>query len=123
MHESFLQNIKFDNNQYSVKLSWREHHQILPDNFELSINRLVSTVKSLHKTPELLEEYNKVIQDQLEQAIVEEIKPNTEHVEPGNVCYLSHHAVVKKEAVTTKLRVVMDATGQCKGFCRYAKPQ
>ena len=97
VHESFLQNIKFDNSQYSVKLPWREHNQILPDNFELSVNRLVSTVKCLHKTPELLEEYNKVIQDQLEQGIMEKIKPNIEHVEPGNVHYLSHHAVVRKE--------------------------
>ena len=112
VHELFLQNIKFDNNQYSVKLPWREHHQILPDNFELSVNRLVSTVKRLHKTLELLEEYNKVIQDQLEQGIVEKIKPNIEHVEPGNVHYLSHHAVVKKEAVTIKLRVVMDASAK-----------
>ena len=39
VHELFLQNIKFDNNQYSVKLPWREQqHQILPDNFELSVN-------------------------------------------------------------------------------------
>ena len=43
---------------------------------------------------------------------MEEIKPNIEHVEPGNVHYLSHHAVVRKEAVTTKLRVVMDASAK-----------
>ena len=39
VHKSFLQNIKFDNNHYSAKLPWREHHQILPDKFELSVNR------------------------------------------------------------------------------------
>ena len=43
---------------------------------------------------------------------MEEINLNIEHVEPGNVHYLSHHAVVRKEAVTTKLRVVMDASAK-----------
>ena len=45
VHESFLQNNKSDNNQYSVKLPWREHHLILPDNCQVSVNRLVSSLQ------------------------------------------------------------------------------
>ena len=112
VHESFTQNLKFENNRYTVKLPWREHHEILPDNFDLCVNRLTSTVKRLRKSPNLLEEYDKVIRDQMDQSIVEEIKPNLNHVEPGKVHYLSHHAVIRQEAVTTKLRVVMDASAK-----------
>ena len=112
MHESFTQNLKFENNRYTVKLPWREHHEMLPDNFDLCVNRLTSTVKRLRKSPNLLEEYDKVIRDQMDQSIVQEIKPNLDQVEPGKVHYLSHHAVIRQEAVTTKLRVVMDASAK-----------
>ena len=85
---------------------------MLPDHFDLCVNRPTSTVKCLQKSPNLLEEYDKVIRDQMDQRIVEEIKPNLDQVEPGIVHYLSHHAVIRQKAVTTKLRAVMDASAK-----------
>ena len=90
---------------------------MLPDNFDSCVNRLTSTVKRLRKSPNLLEEYDKVIRDQMDQSIVEEIKPNLDQVEPGKGHYLSHHAVIRQEAVTTKLRVVMDASAKVETQC------
>ena len=68
--------------------------------------------QALTKVSKSLKEYDKVIRDQMDQSIVEEIKPNLDHVEPGKVHYLSHHAMIRQEAVTTKLRVVMDASAK-----------
>ena len=35
VHETFLKNVKFENNHYSVvSLPWREHHDTLPDNYD-----------------------------------------------------------------------------------------
>lgn len=56
--------------------------------------------------------YNDMIEDYLQQRICEDI-PKTKHTfesEHSNVeYYLSHHAVIKKDKETTKLRVVLDA--------------
>ena len=58
--------MKFENNRYVVSLPWREHHDTLPDNYELCVGRLKSTLRGLRKNPLLLDKYHKVIQDQIE---------------------------------------------------------
>ena len=54
VHEKFVKDIRFENSHYVVKLPWRQHHDILPDNFELSSGRLISTLKRL-KRPSIVE--------------------------------------------------------------------
>ena len=49
VHENFVKDIRFENGHYVVKLPWRQHHDILPDNFELSSGRLISTLKRLRR--------------------------------------------------------------------------
>ena len=82
----------------------------LPDNYELRVGRLESTLRRLRKNPPLLDKYHKVIQDQIEAGVIEEVKPHLQESipskEPCRTHYLSHHGVVREEAVTTKLRVV-----------------
>ena len=41
VHENFVKGIRFENGHYVVKLPWGQHHDILPDNFELSSGRLI----------------------------------------------------------------------------------
>ena len=89
-----------------VSLPWREHHDTLPNNYELCVGRL----KSTRKNPPLLDKYHKVIQDQIDAGIIEEVKPHLQESipskEPCRTHYLSHHGVVREEALTTTLRVV-----------------
>ena len=54
VHENFVKDIRFENGHHVAKLPWRQHHDILPDNFELSSGRLISTLKKLKKDPPLL---------------------------------------------------------------------
>ena len=55
-------------------------------------------------------EYDKNIQNQLAAGIVEEVPTSAEENEQPDVHYPPHHAVVRKEKMTTKLRVVYDGS-------------
>ena len=99
---------------YSVRLPWREHHDVLPDNYELSANRLSSTLTRLRKDQPLFLEYDRVIQEQAQMGIIEEVKPTLINQMKDRVHYLSHHAVVRKDALTTKVRIAMDGSAKVK---------
>ena len=70
-----------------------------------------SQLKRLKREPELLKEYGTIIKDQVEVGIVEEV---AELDKVDMVHYLLHQAVVRKDAVTAKVRIVYDASS--KGF-------
>ncbi len=94
-----------------MNLPWREHHELLPDNYENCVLRLSSTVKRLKKQPEVFKEYNSVIEDQERQGIIEKVD-NSTIPEVGKVHYLPHHGVIRQQALSTKLRVVFDASSK-----------
>ncbi|XP_068686960.1 uncharacterized protein [Montipora foliosa] len=82
-----------------------------PDNYEKSVARLSSQLKQLRRDPEVLREYNSIIEDQLQSGIIERID-TTECPAVGKVHYLPHHGVVRRDALTTKLRIVFDASSR-----------
>ena len=51
----------------------------LPDNYVLNLRRLQGLLKPLRQAPELLEEYNATIQDQIRKGIIE-LVPESEPV-------------------------------------------
>jgi hypothetical protein len=67
----------------------------------------------LRQQPEILKEYDKIINEQLQHGKIEHV---VELERPDErVHYLPHHAVVRKNAKTTKVRVVYDASSkECK---------
>ena len=73
--------------------------------------RLNATVKRLKKQPEVFREYNSVIEDQERKGIIERVDSST-IPEVGKVHYLPHHGVVRQQALSTKLRVVFDASSK-----------
>jgi hypothetical protein len=40
VHESFERNVSFEKGRYHVKLPLKEKHDILPDNYDLSLARI-----------------------------------------------------------------------------------
>ena len=108
VHESFLKNVEFKDGRYSVNLPWKEHHKTLPDNCENCVVRLKSFLRKLRQEPELLTNYDQIIRQQLEAGIIDRV----ECAEAGNVHYLPHHCVVRKEALPTKLRIVFDRSSR-----------
>ncbi|MCG8621378.1 MAG: hypothetical protein MJE68_05160 [Proteobacteria bacterium] len=107
-----------------MHLPWKESHPLLPDNYELCRKRLNGFFRRLNQNPEQLHQYA-VIRDQLRQGMVEVVPDPTVFVE-GRVHYLPHHAVVRHDKQTTKLRVVYDASAKTDGpslnDCLYTGP-
>lgn len=109
VYDEFVDSIAFDGNRYSVKLPWKEGHDSLPSNYELSLSRMKGQIKKLRKEPEVLEEYNSVIKEQLDSGVIEKV---VELEKADKVHYIPHLAVIRREASTTKLRVVYDASAK-----------
>eukprot|EP00112_Aurelia_sp_Birch-Aquarium-sp1_P000960 Seg1093.6 transcript_id=Seg1093.6/GoldUCD/mRNA.D3Y31 product="hypothetical protein" protein_id=Seg1093.6/GoldUCD/D3Y31 len=56
---------------YETGLLWKSGHASLPSNQSGSLGRLSGLVRKLKRDPALLEEYDQIIQEQLEEGIVE----------------------------------------------------
>ena len=101
----FASSVKMKGGRYEVSLPWCECHDPLPTNYDLSRRGLTGLLRRLKQSPEILREYNAIIQNQLEQGIVEVVKEDG--VSSGMVHYLPYHA--------TKVIVVYDASAKANG--------
>ena len=125
LYEEFQEQISFKDERYEVHLPWKTPHPLLPDNYDLSMKRLDNLLKRLHQDPKVLIEYDNVIKEQLQRGIVE-IVQNPGEGEVGKVHYIPHHAVIRRDKSTTKLRVVYDASARSNSValndCLYTGP-
>lgn len=125
--EKFKENIAFKEGRYEVSLPWKEQHPLLPDNYLLSVKRLHGLLRRLQQNPSILQEYDRVIQNQLKEGIVEKVEETRATAGVNKVHYLPHHAVVRQDKQTTKLRIVYDASAKCDGpslnECLYTGPK
>ena len=76
-----------------------------------TVRRLESTVKQLRKEPDVLKECDSIVKDQLEKGIIEEVEVK-KPVEPRQVHYLPGQIFTRKDALTTKIRMVFDASSK-----------
>ena len=108
MYEDFKENLTCDPaGWYEANLPWKPNHPPLPSNEAGSRRRLNNLVKRLERN-DMYEQYDEIIQDQLEKGIVEPAPPDAS----GNEFYIPHKGVVKQTAETTKLRIVYDASAR-----------
>lgn len=74
----------------------------------------------------MLDQYGSIIRDQIKQGIVQPVGMQGTTV-AGKVHYLPHHAVVRQDKETTKLRIVYDASARSDGpslnNCLYTGPK
>lgn len=85
-----------------------DNHDALHNNKNGSIARLSGLVRRLQHKPELLDEYDNLIQDQLKQGIIEKTTQ-----EPGEKeFYIPHKPVVRESAESTKVWIVFDASAK-----------
>ena len=121
-----MPHIKFDGTRYEVPLPWRDNTATLPDNYDLSLSRLKGLLRRLKHNPQLLEEYNKSFLHQIESGIVEVVEVPA-LIEGDKVHYVPHHAVIRQDKQTTKLRIVYDASAKSHGLslteCLYIGPK
>lgn len=102
-----------------MRLPWRSDAPKLPDNKRVAQKRFENLKRNLKGDVSLFRRFNEVIQDYLQQGICERApEPKQSHgVYDSNIeYYLAHHAVIREDKVTTKLRVVFDASSHEDGF-------
>ena len=115
---TFIPDINFDGARYEVKLPWKEEcsGDNVPTHFNLCFNRLKYLQQKLLKKPSILKEYSKIIKEQQDRGIIEAIpnptsgERNCETHSP--VHYLPHHAVIRHDKETTKIRIVYDGSAK-----------
>ena len=114
VYQKFVEDVSFRGGRYCVRLPWKFPRIMLPDNQELCQRRLYNLLRRLQQSPQILAQYNEIIQDQLRQGIVEIVDPS-DAGSIGATHYLPHHAVIREDKLTTKLRIVYDASARSNG--------
>ena len=71
VYHKFLKDTEFKGERYEVKLPWKEENELLSDNYKLSIHRLNSQLRRLKAKPNVLKEYDRVINEQLKTGVIE----------------------------------------------------
>ena len=100
----------FKDGRYQVELPWRQNHPPLQDNYRIAKKRLESLKRKLRKDVTLYSRYNDVVEDYLKQGMAEDVPRENASPPSSQTYYLPHHAVLREDKVTTKLRVVFDAS-------------
>ncbi len=126
VNETFESSICFVDGRYQVKLPWKESHPPLADHYNLCVKRLRGLIRRLRQDPDVLREYDSTVKDQIQRGVVEPVEEAS-----GELChkihYLPHHAIIRKDRETTKIRVVYDASARSEGpslnDCLHAGPK
>jgi len=113
--------ITFNGSHYEVVLPWKGDclHQL--SNYGMCVTRLRSLHSKLKREPYLLKEYDSIIQEQQKNGIVETVPekedqmPDEDKLNTKRIHYSPHHAVVRRDRKTTKVRIVYDGSAKnCK---------
>ena len=107
--KEFLSDVKYDEtkSRYQVRLPWKEGCLPESSGYPQCAKRLEHVYSRLKTEPVLLQEYDNVIRQQLRTGIIEEV---SEPTKLEGTYYLPHHGVVRREKLTTKVRVVFDGS-------------
>ena len=110
VHTEFKENVvRKPDGRYEVNIPWIPGAKLDETNEEQSRRRLQNMERKLGRNEQLKADYTQIVEEQLEEGIVERI-PTKQTGE--RVFYLPHKAVVRTEAVTTKVRMVFDASAK-----------
>ena len=93
---------------------WKKGHGPLPSNEHSSLKRLGNLVKKLRRDPNLMNEYDEIIQNQVAEGVVARVTSEPVRKE----FYLLHKPVVKESAESTKIRIVFDASAKANDKCQ-----
>ena len=105
----FKESIQHNGQRYEAELQRKEFHKRLPDNFLIAKKRLKSMLRKLKTKHELFKRYNDYFHEQLDRGFIEEV-PQDDNGPDDWTHYIPHHAVIKEDRETTKVRIVFDAS-------------
>ena len=110
IYSDFKENItRRDDGRYEVSVPWIPGSELRNTNEQPSRKRLVSVQRKLSQNPELKEKYEEIVKEQLTKGIVEKVpeKPTGDRT-----FYMPHKPVIREDAITTKVRMVFDASAK-----------
>ncbi|XP_072400416.1 uncharacterized protein [Diabrotica undecimpunctata] len=93
--------------KYVVSLPFRESPPCLQDSYDIALNRLLSLERRLSRQPSLKKEYSFHMQEYLDLGHMQLVS-NAE--KKRGKYYIPHHCVVKPDSVSSKIRVVYNAS-------------
>lgn len=96
--------------RYVVNLPFKQNPPLLGKSRERALTRLRQLENRFKGSSELHKEYNVAMQDYLDSGHMSRIttNPGTEE----NTYYIPHHAVLRPDSTTTKMRIVFDASAK-----------
>ena len=98
--------ITFSDGKYTAMLPWKQIHQPLPTNYDITKKRTQSTIKRLAQKPSLLKSYGTLIQEQEKRGFIERVDESSPAT---RLHYIPHHGV-EKNSTTTPIRIVYDCS-------------
>ena len=106
--------IYFNGHNFEVGLPWKDDLQPSMNSYQLSETRLRALHFKLKRDPDLLRDYDKIIREQDQKGIVERVheEQSSSPVDNSRVYYSPHHAVIRKDRETTKVRIVYDGSAK-----------
>ena len=114
MLEDFQKTVTFNGERYVTKLPWNGNEEFLQDHKKLATSRLESTTRSIIAKGRL-KECDDVLREQVGAGILEEVPE--QDINTSKRChYTPHHAVIREDKATTKLRVVLDGAARSSKF-------
>ena len=110
VYDEFNENIvRNQDGRFEVKLPWVPNHPELKTNEGPARKRLHNVMRKLSNDPETKQAYDKIIEQQLEEGIIELAPQNPDG---SRVFYMPHKSVVRTRATTTRVRMVHDASAK-----------
>ncbi|XP_011169784.3 uncharacterized protein LOC105202802 [Solenopsis invicta] len=102
-----------ESGRFIVSLPTREEQlSKIGDSRDLAIQRLKKLEKRFERQPTLKKKYSKFLQEYLDLQHMREIRQDNVKWMVRPQYYLPHHCVIKESSITTKLRVVFDASAK-----------
>ncbi|KRY46182.1 hypothetical protein T03_13469 [Trichinella britovi] len=111
--ELFKNEVKFDGERYVVKLPWKSLELQISNNYEQAERRLQQLEERQSNSNERAKEYDEVIKNYMDRGWIEET--DEKDGIPGKTWYLPHHAVYRDDKMTTRCRIVFDASAKYHG--------
>jgi len=104
--DRFVEQLIFTNERYHVRFPWLQGASLTSNYKKQALARLSQTTKRLVKTG-IIQDYHQILQDYESNGIIEKCPK-----ESTSCYYIPHHAVVRTQATSTKIRIVFDASAR-----------
>lgn len=113
VNKQFTETIVFkeDAKRYQVALPMKEDCAIA-NNKSLALRRFSSLKQRFQKNEEFRQKYTDAMNEYIDAGFAERIQ---DEIEPADSYYIPHHAVIKEDRITTKVRLVLDGSSKEEG--------